>query len=190
VTSVVLVGAESSGKSTLAEALAKEYNTVWMPEYGRVYWLEHQSGRQLTVGQLSEIAVGHAEREEALWKQSNKYLFVDTGAVTTAVFSRYYHGETSHIIESPLASNSITRYDLHVLCDIDIPYADTWDREGAEQRKIFQKMIEKDLIRRRIPFVRLSGTTLEERISKVKLILRKFNKHKSVMENLGGLTNA
>lgn len=189
ITSVVFVGAESSGKSTLAEAMAKELNTVWVPEYGREYWLEHQCDHRLILAQLSEIAIGHEEREDALWAQANEYLFVDTGAVTTAVFSRYYHGEVPDIVEARLARNSITRYDLHVLCDIDIPYEDTWDREGSEQRKVFQKMIEKDLVRRRIPFVRLSGT-LEERVRKLKLILWKFNKHKPIMETLRGFINA
>ena len=34
----VMVGAESTGKTTMAEALAKKLNTVWVPEHGRWYW--------------------------------------------------------------------------------------------------------------------------------------------------------
>ncbi|MCC5600764.1 ATP/GTP-binding protein [Nostoc favosum] len=38
ITNVVFLGAPSTGKTTIASQLAKEYNTVWMPEYGREYW--------------------------------------------------------------------------------------------------------------------------------------------------------
>jgi NadR type nicotinamide-nucleotide adenylyltransferase len=35
---VVLIGAESTGKTTLAQQLAERFNTTWVPEYGRVHW--------------------------------------------------------------------------------------------------------------------------------------------------------
>ena len=61
VTSVAIMGAPSTGKTTLAEALAAQYSTVWMPEYGREYWEQHQVDRRLTKRQLLEIAEGHLD---------------------------------------------------------------------------------------------------------------------------------
>jgi NadR type nicotinamide-nucleotide adenylyltransferase len=69
---IVLLGAPSTGKTTLAEALAQAYQTVWMPEYGREYWEAHQHERRLTLAQLVEIAEGHLQREEALLLQANR----------------------------------------------------------------------------------------------------------------------
>ena len=34
---VVIIGAESTGKTTLARALAEHYKTPWVPEFGRFY---------------------------------------------------------------------------------------------------------------------------------------------------------
>jgi NadR type nicotinamide-nucleotide adenylyltransferase len=88
---VVFLGAPSTGKTTLASRLAQEYNTVWMPEYGREYWEKHQVNRRLSLEQLVEIASEHLNREEALLYQANRYLFTDTNAITTYMFSLYYH---------------------------------------------------------------------------------------------------
>ena len=52
VTNVVLLGAPSTGKTTLAARLAEAHRTVWMPEYGREYWEAHQVDRRLTLEQL------------------------------------------------------------------------------------------------------------------------------------------
>jgi NadR type nicotinamide-nucleotide adenylyltransferase len=59
VTKVVFLGAPSTGKTTLAEAMAREFGTAWLPEYGREYWETHQVDRRLTPEQLVEIADGH-----------------------------------------------------------------------------------------------------------------------------------
>jgi HTH-type transcriptional repressor of NAD biosynthesis genes len=92
ITTVVLLGAPSTGKTTLAAALSEAYNTAWMPEYGREYWSQHQQERRLTPEQLVEIAEGHIEREDKLLEEANGYLFVDTNAITTYRFAHYYHG--------------------------------------------------------------------------------------------------
>lgn len=83
ITNVVFLGAPSTGKTTIASLLAEEFNTVWMPEYGREYWEQHQVNRRLSKTQLVEIAQGHLEREEALLCQANQYLFTDTKLVYT-----------------------------------------------------------------------------------------------------------
>ena len=170
VTKVVLLGAPSTGKTTLCEALAERYNTVWMPEYGREYWDLHQVDRRLTPEQLVEIAEGHRVREEALIMDANRYFFVDTEATTTRQFARYYHNFALPRLES-LADEVLLRYDVFILCEDDIPYDDTWDRSGEVNRTVFQKQIVADLTLRKIPFVRVGGS-LESRVDLVEEILR------------------
>jgi HTH-type transcriptional regulator, transcriptional repressor of NAD biosynthesis genes len=180
ITNVVFLGAPSTGKTTIAEKMAQELGTVWMPEYGREYWEKNQVERRLSLEQLVEIAEGHLEREENLLYQANQYLFTDTNAITTFMFSQYYHQTAApKLIEfSNMASS---RYDLVFLCDTDIPYDDTWDRSGDVNRNIFQKQIIGDLLARKIPFIALSGN-IETRVTKVKSVLRKFQKYTPLPE--------
>jgi HTH-type transcriptional regulator, transcriptional repressor of NAD biosynthesis genes len=174
VTHVVFLGAPSTGKSTLTERMAAEYGTVFMPEYGREYWDIHQVDRRLTLGQLVEIAEGHLEREERLLLQARHYLFTDTNAITTYMFSHYYHGEVAPRL-AELARLAERRYDLVFLCEDDIPYDDTWDRSGDVQRRTFHKQMIGDLLARKVPFVRLRGT-LEQRVEQVRSVLARFDK--------------
>lgn len=182
VANVVFLGAPSTGKTTLAQRMAQEYQTAWMPEYGREYWEKNQVERRLSLEQLVEIAEGHLEREESLLYQADKYLFTDTNAVTTYMFSQYYHHTAlPRLVE--LANSASSRYDLVFLCDSDIPYDDTWDRSGDANRETFQKQIVGDLLARHIPFVTLKGK-LEARIAQVKAILSKFQKYQSLPDLL------
>jgi HTH-type transcriptional regulator, transcriptional repressor of NAD biosynthesis genes len=169
ITNVVFLGAPSTGKTTIASRLAEEYRTVWMPEYGREYWDTHQVDRRLSAEQLVEIAEGHLEREEAMLLEANRYLFTDTNAITTYIFSLYYHDTAAGRL-ARLAEEASSRYDLVFVCDTDIPYDDTWDRSGDTNRLVFQKRVICDLTRRKIPFFLLRGD-LETRVRYVKQVL-------------------
>ncbi|SDN61297.1 nicotinamide-nucleotide adenylyltransferase, NadR type [Paenibacillus sp. yr247] len=178
ITKVVFLGAPSTGKTTLSSYLANHNNTVWMPEYGREYWEKHQVERRLSLGQLEEIAEGHLEREDNLVQNARDVLFVDTNAITTYMFSHYYHGSATLRL-SQMAVDAASRYDLVFVCDTDIPYADTWDRSGDVQRLVFQKQIIADLKMWKIPYFLLNGT-LEERAERVDKILKQFREYHKI----------
>ena len=180
ITNVVFLGAPSTGKTTIASRLAQEFSTVWMPEYGREYWEKYQIERRLSLEQLVEIAQGHLEREEALLKQANRYLFTDTNAMTTYQFSLHYHAQVAPALIE-LAEQAVFRYDLIFVCETDIPYEDTWERSGESDQSIFQKQIISDLILRKVPFFPLRGD-IETRVQKVKKILLKYRKYRNLIE--------
>lgn len=180
ITKVCFIGAPSTGKSTLARAMAQRYKTEWMPEFGAEYWLEHQVDRRITLEQFEEIAPEHNRREDILILQSRRYLFCDTSPITTYVFSKDYHGCAGPVL-TQLAKDAEKRYDLFFLCDTDIPYADTWDRSGDQKRHWFQKQIVSDLMERRVPFFRVGGK-LEERIEQVDKVLRQYQKFCNVLD--------
>lgn len=174
ITKIVFLGAPSTGKSTITQALAKKYKTNFASEYGRDYWEEHQTKRRLPLKAFDEIALGHIQREENETINANKYLFVDTNAISTYMFSIDYHGKAPRLL-TKLALENSQRYDLFFLCDTDIPYDDTWDRSGDPKRLVFQNQIIADLKQRQVPYILLSGN-LQERIAKVDRILSKFEK--------------
>jgi NadR type nicotinamide-nucleotide adenylyltransferase len=180
VAKVVFVGAPSTGKTTIAEAMAKQMKTVWMPEYGREYWERHQVDRRLAPEQLADIAEGHLEREETLVADARDYMFVDTNAITTYMFALDYHGFALPRLRQ-LAERAVPRYDLVFLCGDDIPYDDTVDRSGDQHRHTFQKKIVADLLVRNVPFIPLYGS-LEERMEKVETVLKRYAKYRSLGE--------
>ncbi|MEK5397750.1 AAA family ATPase [Paenibacillus nitricinens] len=184
ITKVVFVGAMSTGKSTITEALARRYRTTFASEYGRDYWTEHQEDRRISLEAFDEIALGHIEREEQALLEANRYLFVDTNAITTYMFALDYHGRAPECL-SRIALENAQRYDLFFLCDDDIPYEDTWDRSGDQKRHIFHKQIIADLKERRIPYIVLRGN-LEERMHKVSEVLTKFEPYQNYFGELHG----
>jgi NadR type nicotinamide-nucleotide adenylyltransferase len=177
---VCFLGAPSTGKTTLARTLAERHSTVWMPEYGAAFWLEHNVDRRITLEQFEQIAPEHNRREDALTLQANRYLFCDTSPITTYVFAKDYHGAAGPVLTRH-ALEAEKRYDLFFLCDTDIPYDDTWDRSGEQKRDWFQNQIIGDLAERRIPFFRVSGT-IEERASQVEEVLRQHRKFGNLLD--------
>jgi NadR type nicotinamide-nucleotide adenylyltransferase len=170
---VVFVGAMSTGKSTLTEALASRYNTAYASEYGRDYWAEHQRNRRIELDEFDAIVDGHITREDAAIQNANKYFFVDTNAITTYMYSLDYCGRaTEHLTRTAL--ENAARYDLFFLCMDDIPYDDTWDRSGSAKRHIFQKQTIADIKMRRIPYIPLRGD-LETRIHRVSEVLKNYS---------------
>lgn len=154
---VVLTGAESTGKTTLARRLAAHYDTVWLPEYLRAY--VEQKGALPDLDDIPLIAEGHIEREAALLRQARRVLFLDTDLVTTTVYSDYYLGATPAWVRQA----SYDRHaDLYLLTEPDIPWQpDPGQRDGPEVRAHLHRRFEAELDRRALPFVRLAGAVQE-----------------------------
>ncbi|MFT4940686.1 MAG: NadR type nicotinamide-nucleotide adenylyltransferase [Paraglaciecola sp.] len=162
---IVFLGAPSTGKSTLCEALAETLNTVYVPEYGREYWLQHQVDRRLSPKQLLHIAQTQNQWEDRLSLKANDYLLCDTNAFTTWHFALHYHQQPLPEL-TDLAQQCWDRYSLVVLCDTDIPYDDTWERSGDTNRQEFQTFVKDYLDRHGIAYHLVSGE-VEQRVRAV-----------------------
>jgi NadR type nicotinamide-nucleotide adenylyltransferase len=120
---VCLLGGESSGKTTLAQALARDFATSWVPEYGRELW--EARGGALELDDLLRIAETQVVREEAAALTANRVLFCDTSPLTTLLYCRHLFGGASAALET-LAARP---YDLVVLCAPDFPFVQDGTRE-------------------------------------------------------------
>ena len=131
---VVVIGVESSGTTTLAQALAERYATAWVPEYGRFYW----EGRRHTTPaeewgthEFVRIARGQQQLEDDLATRANRLLVCDTDALATHLFHRHYTGRTS---AATAAIAEERAYTLYILTAPDFPFVQDGTREGEESR--------------------------------------------------------
>ena len=116
---VVLLGAESSGKSTLCAALAAAYRTAWVPEYGRT--LHEQKHGNLAYEDLLYIARRHAELEDEAAPKARGVLFCDTNAATTALYSYYYFHRCDPALQA-MAAVCGQRYAHTFVCAPTVPF--------------------------------------------------------------------
>lgn len=123
---IVLTGSESTGKTTLAEALAGHFGTTWVPEFSRPY--AESKGGVLTAADVEPIARGQAGAEQAaLAGQPGGMVVFDTDLLSTLVYARHYYGTAPSWIEA-----TIRRYPpaLYLLCQIDL----AWVADGVRDR--------------------------------------------------------
>lgn len=167
---VVLLGAESTGKSTLAARLSEVYSTPLVSEFGREYWIAHHDETgQLSPNQLVDLATQHRAREDAAARQGKSPLFIDTNALTTLVFARHYGGPIAPAL-SQMADECVSRYDLTILCDTDIPFVQDGTRLDEGARAAFHLAMQADLKARGIRYHLVAGS-LDERVEKVRVLL-------------------
>ena len=166
---IVFMGAPSSGKTTLCKFLANHFEEPWMHELGKQYWIDNQLNRRLTQKQLLEIAQLHILGEDKNMEKAKEFLFTDTNSISTYMFALDYYGQVDAEL-TKLARQAEHRYDHFFVCDIDIPYEDTWERSGEVYRTQFQQLILDDLAIRGINYTILSGD-IQTRVARVLSIL-------------------
>jgi len=168
---VAVVGAESTGKTTLSRLLAGHFKTVWLPEYGREYMDKKNDYPE--PGDMENIAREHIEREDALMRKANRILICDTDLMVTSVLSEYYFGNCPDWI---LKASLERRYDLYLLTDTDIPWeADPFQREGPEVREMIHQRFLEELKKRDMPYVLVSGTVEKRKQTAIDAINRLFS---------------
>ena len=125
---VVLLGGESTGKTTLAAALAARFGTVAVAEYGRERW-EAQGGH-LDEADLLAIGREQTRREDLAARSADPVLVCDTSPLTTLGYAHWCHGRA----DPALARLAERRYTLSVLCGDEIPF----DQDGTRRDVAFR----------------------------------------------------
>jgi NadR type nicotinamide-nucleotide adenylyltransferase len=163
---VAILGAASSGKTTLAQALSQRYGAPWVPEYLREF-CELRQDVPVSSDQF-HIASTQVAREETLAAQGSRFLFCDTTPLMTAVYSIHYFGGIDEQLESLAASR---RYDITLVCTPEFAWIpDGLHHEEEDVSGIIDAILLEELARRGVPYVRIAGG-LEERLKQVGQLL-------------------
>ena len=164
---IVVIGPESTGKSTLCAQLCAHYNTIWVKEYAREYLL--QNGTAYTFDNLLDIAKGQINREEVAIKSAesiamNEHIFMDTDMYVMKVWCEYVFNKCHNWILNTIVER---KYDLYLLCNVDLPWIKDELREYPDlitREKLYHHY--KDImVNQSVPWIDISGN-YEERLQK------------------------
>jgi nicotinamide riboside kinase len=154
---VCLIGAESTGKTTLAQELAQRCDGLWVPEYLRTF-CDEKCRTPLQVEQLpilhTQVAQEHLALQEAK-RLDKRFVFCDTAPLLTAIYSDFVFSDNSLY---PLARSLHARYAFTLLLQPDIHWvADGRQRDGAHVRPVIHAMIERELGSLSLPVFPVEG---------------------------------
>lgn len=160
---VCVVGAESTGTTTMSRLLAEHYKTAWVPEYGREYYEDKFRQNPRAAWQSSEflhIAQRQAELEDHAARTANRLLICDTDPLATSIWHERYMGHRLAALEPVIDSR---RYDLYLLTNNDIPFVQDGTRDGEHLREWMTGRFREELRKRNCQWTLLSGP-IEQRM--------------------------
>ena len=184
---IVIIGPESTGKSTLCRQLAEHYQALWCPEFAREYLLKH--GMNYSYEDLLTIAKGQIELEDKYEEevrkserteerkhfsndmnadfglsdlQTSRLLFIDTDMYVMKVWCEFVFGKCHQFILDQIKKR---KYDLYLLCNVDLPWVKDELREypDLERRQQLYSIYRNMLNQQSVPWIDISGT-YEERL--------------------------
>lgn len=169
---IAILGAESTGKTTLARQLAQHYNTIWLPEYGREY--VEKLNRTYKYNDVLNIAKKQVELEEQYLLKAKKYLFIDTELINIKVWLLHVYKDCPQwVMEAIKTAN----YSFYLICDIDLLWEFDAVRENPHIREYLSNYYIKEVESYGFPYA-----IIREKNNK-----RLENAIKSIEEFEGGL---
>ncbi|MCC5928950.1 MAG: ATP-binding protein [Cyclobacteriaceae bacterium] len=150
---IAVTGPESTGKSTLASDLAKEFDTVWVPEYARYYLANKQGGYEKK--DLEIIARKQKQLEADYLKRArNNILICDTDATVLKIWCEVKYGTSLPVIEEWYQNAD---YNLYLLNYVDLPWEYDPLREHPDKREFLFQLYLQTLESANKPFKIIQG---------------------------------
>jgi HTH-type transcriptional regulator, transcriptional repressor of NAD biosynthesis genes len=171
---VVILGAESTGTTTLTKALARHYRTSWAPEYGRTYCEGRRTAKNRnnwTADEFIHIASVQNEMEDFLARKSNKLLLCDTDAFATRLWFERYLGYLYPKLDE------ITNTDnksLYILTGDEIPFVQDGTRDGEKIRHNMHNRFVEELDKHHLKYILVKGNRMERRKKAIEAIDKLF----------------
>ncbi|MEN9686283.1 MAG: hypothetical protein RLZZ28_2069 [Bacteroidota bacterium] len=191
---VVIIGPESTGKSSLCELLAQHYASIWCPEFAREYLVTNGKDYDfedllfIAKGQLaledeytrlmqhqwSKVKSQATETNAITWVNSttlitthqSPILFIDTDMYVMKVWCEYVFQKCHQFILDEIVKR---KYDLYLLCDTDLPWVKDDLREYPDEktRRELYHTYKDLLINQQVPWVAISGSNAERTLAAI-----------------------
>lgn len=174
---VLIVGGESTGKSTLVQNLALAYNTNYVAEVGRETCAYAGGEDFMIIEDLIENLIRQKDEVREAVKYSNRILFVDTDALTTGFYCKL-------LLENDKDKQGMIRLaeSIHWTNDWDLvlflePESVAFVQDGTRneeikaERKKYSEMLKQIFEDNHVDYVSISGDYLE-----------RFNRAKTLIE--------
>jgi HTH-type transcriptional regulator, transcriptional repressor of NAD biosynthesis genes len=167
---VCVLGAESTGTTTLAKALAEHLQTARVEEYGREYSAVKlaKNDPDWRAEEFTAIAEEQTRREDWAACQANRLLICDTNTLATVLWHRRYMGRHSQAV-AEIASRG--KCDLYLLTGDEIPFVQDGLRDGEHIRHEMHGWFEEALAAQRVPWHVVRGRP-EERLNRAARLIQ------------------
>jgi NadR type nicotinamide-nucleotide adenylyltransferase len=182
---VAIFGTESTGKTSLAEHLAKHFGEPWAPEFVREFWDAH--GGRVLATDLDAIARGQIANEDAAAAKAKRVVFCDTELITCALWNDALFPNACPEWVREDADRRARTYALFLLCDTDVPFAPDPQRcfPDPESRENARKLWREALVSRGVPFVEIRGEWPERERTAIEAVERVLSGNSSDGTNGG-----
>ncbi len=166
---IVLVGPESTGKTTLAKYLADYFDTVWVREYLREFAENKLKNQNKLVEKFDNLTIVQNQilLENKALKSAKRFVFCDTNILQTMIYSELYFQEAEPFFKQYLDH---FKYDLYLLTDIDVVWEADQLRDAPLERENHYKYFKKRLMELNKPFIEISGDEEERKNKSVQLV--------------------
>lgn len=170
---VLVLGAESTGKTTLCQDLAAHFDTTWTEEYMRPYLQEKWDNTKTSCEwhDLMPIAYGQVAHENKQARLANRYLFCDTALFELMVYSNWYYNDCPQDLANAALAHE---YDLILLTEVDVPWEADDLRDAPHQREELSQAFADALTQLNKPFRRIGGDR-QARVKQVAEWLQQLN---------------
>lgn len=149
---VGIVGPESTGKSTLAQCLARRHKGVYIPEYARTYVESLPCASAYTMADVEHIArhqVAQLQELETRQREDKQVYFFDTELIITKIWFLEKYDVCPEFVERALRQYPM---DMYLLCYPDLPWVYDPVRENPDKRRYLYDLYEHEIQMLDIPY--------------------------------------
>jgi len=171
VSKVVILGTESTGKTTLTSRLAAHFNCSEVTEAGRDIVAD---SNEFGIHDLYLIATEHAARIDKAATGDSPLMIIDTDIHITMSYGQYAFNTTIDISPEIMASN---KADLYLYLNNDAPYINDGTRLGEQERNLLDLYHRKVLAAQGIDYVEIKGDW-EERFEQAVVLVEQLMQQK------------